>query len=175
MYQYQRQTTEESSEETYVSDSRSVSAPQHSMNQSSAFPSGTLLRKGSTGSLVKQMQQALLQLGMQLVVDGVFGPQTEKIVRLFQRIQRLDIDGVAGSITLARLSQLSGGRPVKVPYETWDDTNRCFSTAPTTGTQYVEHRVFSGDSLWTIAAQHLGNGMRWREIARANGLSEASH
>ena len=148
MYQYQRQTTEESSEETYVSDSRSVSAPQRSTNQSSTFPPNTLLQKGSTGALVKQMQKAFLQLGMQLVVDGVFGPQTEKIVRLFQRIQRLDIDGVAGSITLARLSQLSGGSTAPGqghPTNTATTPTDVSQTAPSTGTQYVEHRVFPGD------------------------------
>lgn len=40
--------------------------------------------------------------------------------------------------------------------------------------QPVVHTVFPGDNLWTIAQQYLGDGARWREIADANGLENAS-
>ena len=36
--------------------------------------------------------------------------------------------------------------------------------------QPVFHTVARGDSLWKIAARHLGDGNRWREIAEANDL-----
>lgn len=38
----------------------------------------------------------------------------------------------------------------------------------------VQHTVFPGDNLWSIAQQYLGNGDRWREIADANGLANPS-
>ncbi len=33
-------------------------------------------------------------------------------------------------------------------------------------------RVKSGDTLWAIAAKYLGNGRRWKEIARLNGIKD---
>ncbi|MGJ6981659.1 LysM peptidoglycan-binding domain-containing protein [Aestuariimicrobium soli] len=36
------------------------------------------------------------------------------------------------------------------------------------------HVVAPGDELWTIAEHHYGDGQRWREIARANGLTADS-
>uniref|UniRef100_UPI0006E2496A LysM peptidoglycan-binding domain-containing protein n=1 Tax=Streptomyces graminilatus TaxID=1464070 RepID=UPI0006E2496A len=36
------------------------------------------------------------------------------------------------------------------------------------------HRVKAGDTLWDIAEQRLGNGLRWREIVEANqGITQA--
>jgi len=37
------------------------------------------------------------------------------------------------------------------------------------------HRVRPGESLWKIAAQRLGDGERWREIARLNPTLDPNH
>lgn len=37
-------------------------------------------------------------------VDGFFGPETERTVRLYQELHDLDIDGIIGPITFARMS-----------------------------------------------------------------------
>src|SRR5690606_26223605 len=77
------------------------------VNKPAPKPASTLLRRGSTGAKVKQVQQRLktnyaLYAG-KLVVDGIFGPATEKAVREFQRRAGLAVDGIVGPATLKRL------------------------------------------------------------------------
>ena len=65
---------------------------------------------GSYGETVKQLQQALNQVGYSLDVDGGFGEKTRAAVLDYQRKNGLRVDGVAGSETmgslLARLTRL---------------------------------------------------------------------
>ena len=58
-------------------------------------------RRGSTGEMVKQIQEAL-----NLLPDGVFGVITEDAVKAFQKDNNLTVDGVVGPATLARLVPL---------------------------------------------------------------------
>lgn len=58
-------------------------------------------RRGSTGEMVKQIQEAL-----NLLPDGVFGVITEDAVKAFQKDNKLTVDGVVGPATLARLIPL---------------------------------------------------------------------
>ncbi|MDX1683354.1 MAG: LysM domain-containing protein, partial [Phycisphaeraceae bacterium] len=34
------------------------------------------------------------------------------------------------------------------------------------------YKVKKGDTLWSIAQRHYGDGKRWREIASANNISD---
>ena len=76
---------------------------------------GTLLRIGTTGPEVADLQRALRGLGYHLVVDGDFGPATRRMVMAFQRDQGLVVDGIAGARTLGRIRALAG-----------QDTELCF-------------------------------------------------
>lgn len=61
-------------------------------------------RRGSSGSMVTQIQQKLRDWGYYNgSVDGVFGSRTEKAVIAFQRRNGLTADGVVGSSTLSAL------------------------------------------------------------------------
>jgi hypothetical protein len=74
------------------------------------LPAGTVLRRGSTGWQVAVLQRGLnvqYPLYSHLVVDGVFGPLTEGVVREFQARAHLVVDGVAGPITLGALHLLA--------------------------------------------------------------------
>ena len=68
-----------------------------------------LLFRGSEGPQVAQLQRQL-KYGYQayaahLVIDGVYGPQTEAAVREFQRRTRgLKVDGIVGPATAAALN-----------------------------------------------------------------------
>ena len=66
---------------------------------------GTVLRTGSTGSAVEQLQFWLNTLAQydssiySVTVDGVFGSGTAAAVRAFQRKYGLTVDGVVGRTT----------------------------------------------------------------------------
>lgn len=61
-------------------------------------------RKGSTGSIVTQLQRRLSDWGYYFgSVDGVFGNMTESGVRYFQSKHGLTVDGIAGDATLAAI------------------------------------------------------------------------
>lgn len=63
-----------------------------------------VLRLGSKGTSVSQLQQRLKDLGYYSgTVDGVFGTGTEQAVIRFQRANGLTADGVAGEKTLKKL------------------------------------------------------------------------
>lgn len=57
-----------------------------------------MLKIGSKGELVKQLQQ---KIGV--VTDGDFGPMTEKAVKEWQAKNGLVADGIVGEITMAKL------------------------------------------------------------------------
>lgn len=62
-----------------------------------------MLRKGSAGNDVKDLQNALVAAGHKLSVDGVFGLETMSAVMAFQRAKKLSVDGVVGEKTWAAL------------------------------------------------------------------------
>jgi N-acetylmuramoyl-L-alanine amidase len=66
-------------------------------------------QRGSTGSVVSQIQQRLLNWGYYGDgVDGVFGYQTERAVMRFQANNGLTPDGIAGNATLAAIGINTG-------------------------------------------------------------------
>ena len=71
-----------------------------------------VLRNGSHGSDVAELQHKLNMAGAKLVADGWFGDATEAAVIAFQRRTGLVADGIAGGKTLATLA--SGARPPKL-------------------------------------------------------------
>lgn len=56
------------------------------------------LRKGSKGDDVKWVQQYL-----GITADGIFGPQTDKAIRAFQKKQGLKVDGIVGAMTYGKM------------------------------------------------------------------------
>ena len=62
---------------------------------------------GSTGSAVRELQEALNRHGYHLDVDGVFGNKTEAAVRSYQKMNGLKLDGIAGDETWGSLMKSS--------------------------------------------------------------------
>lgn len=62
-----------------------------------------MLRMGSTGKRVRELQALLVRAGHGVKVDGDYGPSTRDAVRSFQRSQKIAADGVAGPETFRRL------------------------------------------------------------------------
>lgn len=67
-----------------------------------------LVQKGNRGIHVEGWQNFLLSEGFeQIVVDGIFGRQTDKFTRVWQRAQGLKADGIVGPNTL-RVAKVMG-------------------------------------------------------------------
>lgn len=64
-----------------------------------------VLKKGSKGSAVKDLQTKLnkAKTKPELKVDGIFGPLTDKAVRVYQKKNGLKVDGKVGEYTLATI------------------------------------------------------------------------
>jgi hypothetical protein len=71
--------------------------PNHSMP---AVTNGEILKKGSRGNAVRELQRKLTSLGYDTKgVDGTFGSNTEQAVRQFQKDHGLTADGIVGPAT----------------------------------------------------------------------------
>jgi peptidoglycan hydrolase-like protein with peptidoglycan-binding domain len=67
---------------------------------------GAVLREGSSGAEVKQLQEQLNKLGFGVgAADGEFGPKTEAAVKKFQAAKGLEADGLAGPKTMEALKK----------------------------------------------------------------------
>lgn len=62
-----------------------------------------LIKKGSKGSAVLQLQQMLNAKGYKLTEDGDFGDKTEAAVKAFQKANNLEVDGEVGHMTWGAL------------------------------------------------------------------------
>lgn len=69
------------------------------------FTSGSFLHKGDTGAAVIVLQVALNTSGAKpkVTVDGVFGSETIRALKAFQKKKKLKVDGVAGPQTFQAL------------------------------------------------------------------------
>ncbi len=71
---------------------------------------GVILKQGSTGTTVTELQQTLIDKGYLLgKADGKFGLLTTNAVKAFQKANKLKVDGVVGAGTLLVLNDPSSG------------------------------------------------------------------
>ena len=72
-----------------------------------------LLKKGSTGNAVKQLQEALKALGFDPGgIDGVFGAKTEAAVKAFQQHVGITVDGICGEVTWNFIDEADQSEPL---------------------------------------------------------------
>lgn len=64
-----------------------------------------MLRMGSKGARVRELQALLTRAGHPVKVDGDFGTATKEAVKAFQRKQKIKVDGVVGPETVRRLEE----------------------------------------------------------------------
>lgn len=69
-------------------------------------PNGVpLLKYGSKGDRVRDLQKALNKIGNKLVIDGVFGKKTKEAVKKLQKQANISIDGIYGNNTAKALQE----------------------------------------------------------------------
>lgn len=76
----------------------------HSRNEAEVCIDTTLLRLGTKGAQVRELQTLLDRAGARLRVDGDFGPSTKRAVQLFQSRHKMIADGVVGPETFLELA-----------------------------------------------------------------------
>ena len=80
-----------------------------------AGTTNTILRNGSTGSQVKNLQTALAKQGYDVgIIDGKYGPKTEYAVMQYQQDNGLKKDGIAGKDTLGLLNSSSNAQKINI-------------------------------------------------------------
>lgn len=83
-----------------------------------AASTAVMLKRGSSGPAVIQLQQALQAAGFSPgAIDGKFGPGTESAVKAYQRSKGLAADGIVGPLTASALgiglpASTGGGAPL---------------------------------------------------------------
>jgi len=133
-------------------------APESAVSESAPVPQAEpdeghpTLSKGSRGSAVRDLQKRLEAMGYALPrwgVDGDFGQETERAVRLFQQVNSLEVDGIVGPKTWAKLA---------------DSTARMIEPDP----NILRYTVKKGDTLIRIAVAH---GTTAQSLAILNGIA----
>lgn len=105
------------------------------------------ISRGSKGTAVVELQRRLVILGYDPgLVDGIFGPATDKAVKQFQKDAGLVVDGIVGPKTWAALLQGQNQPPES----------------------YQHYTVMPGDTLAKIAARF---GVSVRAIVVANNIA----
>ena len=118
-------------------------APVVSESIGPAYASGTTLRRDSTGSAVRKLQEDLHELDFyDGVISGKYGGLTQEAVRLFQKKHGLDADGIAGPKTLKKIASLMGeSTESEIP-----TIGSILSPALQTGTTTLRHGM-QGDAV----------------------------
>src|SRR3954471_20227960 len=100
-----------------------------------------LLREGSHGPDVRQLQEALHALGFGLHPDGSYGPKTVRTVRRYERREDMKVDGIVGSREARKILRQAaavdggstGGSVVPPPGSDPDPQDPPPTPPPTTG------------------------------------------
>ncbi|MDX1691530.1 MAG: peptidoglycan-binding protein [Acidimicrobiia bacterium] len=101
---------------------------------------GTVLREGSRGELVVDLQATLAHLGYDVgPADGIFGPLTGVAVRQFQTDAGILVDGVVGTGTIAALAAALAENPPPAGGDTGGD-------APSDDAPTIDPGLKVGDS-----------------------------
>ena len=137
----------------------------------------TMLRMGSQGARVREVQQLLRRAGYTVTVDGDFGPSTKKAVSAFQKASKITVDGVVGPKTFEALQRFKttpnepvGKRSVEEQPETSSGT---FATGTGVGATLVLDKLaerFGADDrfmnlavngFYTLAGALVIGGIAW--------------
>lgn len=86
---------------------KSVASAKTAATKKSAEYPTTTLKYGSKGEQVKKLQKCLNKImKSSLRTDGSFGPATLKELKAFQKKYKLEVDGIAGPKTRAKIKEL---------------------------------------------------------------------
>jgi peptidoglycan hydrolase-like protein with peptidoglycan-binding domain len=116
-----------------------------------------MLKRGDRGENVIKLQNALNQKTIfppgtsKLVVDGIFGPATESILKLYQVQNGLTADGIAGPATLSKLG-ITLSNVVKSSSSNIVPSSSALSVSPSIGIMDKIYGMFGGNKVLALSA-----------------------
>lgn len=117
------------------------------------FSSWPVLKKGSKGEYVKELQKVLMDMGYSEVtwIDGIFGSKTQSAVYRFQRDNSLKyIDGIVGSETKTAMQRA---------YKPTSGTNSKTTATASTGLSYINDDGIENMTNVKIFIKNMFNGL----------------
>ena len=93
---------------SYLNNFDSGNTGQTRPSNGTSSANSNILSRGMRGREVRQLQEQLEDIGIELTrhgADGIYGEETEHAVRTFQLQQDLTVDGIAGPVTRAALQR----------------------------------------------------------------------
>jgi hypothetical protein len=134
---------------------------------------GALAQSGGTGgTAVKSAGStvAALQSALGITADGVYGPNTRRAVRNYQRNQGLAVDGIAGPVTLAHLGLAGQGSGAGTTSSQSPASNGATASAPNATLAKIAACESSGNPAAVSASgQYRGKYQFSRETWREYG------
>ena len=93
------------------------------------------LKKGSTGSDVRELQTKLNSLGYDCgTVDGIFGTKTLAAVKRFKQDNKLAVDGIVGKNTFKKLAEVLNKKKTSASSGSSNSSSSSGSSSPSSGT-----------------------------------------
>ncbi len=120
---------------------------------------------GSNGDAVSAAQSQIRSRSGWLTVDGIFGPQTDSVVRSFQSFCELSVDGIVGPATwnalvLAYLRASGGQAAADLVYQAWTENDRAAAAyeAIPLAVEMLFARSWKAYDGWTFAGSQVAAG-----------------
>lgn len=148
-----------------------VTLPSALAAPASSSSDSPVLKSGSTGSSVSELQKLLnARTGSRLAVDGRFGPLTKQAVISLQKSKGLTPDGIVGPLTWKALGKGGGASHDTDSGHDQIDGNDCYGHDPNAGLnarQKTNARTIIG------VAKGAGVNERGQAVALATAMQES--
>lgn len=120
-----------------------------------------LLKKGSTGAQVKNLQKDLnYVINAGLTVDGDFGNKTEEALKKFQKKYKLSVDGIYGKNSEKQMKKcINGNKSVK-----YKITASALNVRKSTSTSSAVVKVIKKGTIVQVSETKKVNNMTWGKI-----------
>ncbi|MFD9628686.1 peptidoglycan-binding protein, partial [Peribacillus muralis] len=119
---------------------------------------GTLLKKGSRGAAVEDLQDKLISFGYTIgKADGVFGEKTENAIKSLQESNKLKVDGIVGLTTLKAVKATKPAKEKAPEYK----------SGATTGDVWLHNKA---DFSKSTQVRILKKGEKVKVYGEKNGL-----
>ena len=133
------------------------------------------VQSGSTGAAVEAVQSQVDSRVDILAMDGIFGPQTDAVVRNFQGPVGLQVDGIVGPNTWnafvnGYLLATSGNNAAQLVFQAWSQNNQ--ASAAKNATPQAVAQLFAqawSPNTWTFAGCSGAAGSVYCSWNRAGG------